>query len=120
MNGNGSGSPARSPKPSCSTSGPKQLGQQNTVSGHKLLQVASVSLKNYHKYYICLTKYVYIAIHAIFKILLEYIVIYRILQKRDVRQKEIVQSQVVHQLVSNNKCTPNKEVDFNYRKQKPS
>jgi len=45
VTGSGSGSPARSPKPSCSSSGPKQLGQPTTVSGQKLMQVASNSPK---------------------------------------------------------------------------
>lgn len=43
--GTGSGSPARSPKPSCSSSIPKQTGQKSTASGQKLMQVASHSPK---------------------------------------------------------------------------
>ena len=39
----GSGSPARSPKPSCSSTGNKQIGPQAAVSTQKLSQVSSVS-----------------------------------------------------------------------------
>ena len=39
---NGSGSPVRSPKPSCSSSGSKQIGQQTPTTGQKLMQIASV------------------------------------------------------------------------------
>ena len=39
----GSGSPARSPKPSCSSTGNKQMGPQAAVSTQKLSQVSSVS-----------------------------------------------------------------------------
>jgi len=42
---NGSGSPVRSPKPSCSSSGSKQIGQQTPTTGQKLMQIASLSPK---------------------------------------------------------------------------
>ena len=41
---NGSGSPVRSPKPSCSSASSKQIGHQPSAAGQKLIQIASVRL----------------------------------------------------------------------------
>jgi len=42
---NGSGSPVRSPKPSCSSASSKQIGHQTSAAGQKLIQIASLSPK---------------------------------------------------------------------------